>query len=229
MKKIIIAVDGYSSCGKSTLARQLAASLGYKYIDSGAMYRAVTLYFLNNNVDLRDNLSIEKALNEIKIDFATTDNGLQHILLNNRDVESEIREMRISKMVSEVSSISMVRRKLVAMQAEYGREGGVVMDGRDIGTVVFPNAELKIFMSASPEVRAERRRLELEQAGKTATYDEIIENLKHRDHIDTTRSDSPLKQAKDAILLDNSNLNREAQLALAMAWSKEKMLAEQRT
>lgn len=223
MRKITIAVDGYSSCGKSTLARQLARELGYVYVDSGAMYRAVTLYFLENDIDLHNENAVSAALEKIQIQFEADNLSNQRTFLNKRDVEDEIREMQVSRMVSEVSALSAVRKKLVAMQKEYGITGGVVMDGRDIGTVVFPEAELKIFMTASPEVRAERRRLELEQSGKSATFDEIMENLKHRDHIDTTRADSPLRKAEDALVLDNSYINREQQLALALGWALERM------
>jgi cytidylate kinase len=205
MKKITIAIDGYAACGKSTLAKKIAKKLGWIYVDSGAMYRAVTLYFLRKNVDLKNKEDIETTLNEFFISF----DNVGRTILNGEIVESEIRDSKVSNFVSQVSAISEVRKKLVDLQREIGKEGGIVMDGRDIGTVVFPNAELKLFISADLEIRVERRFKELN--GKI-TREEVRENLSERDWIDSTRSDSPLKKADDAIEIDNSYLNPEEQL-----------------
>ena len=205
MKRIIIAIDGYSSCGKSTLAKALAKSLHYAYVDTGAMYRAVTLYFLDNNVDINDHPEIEEALKHIEIHFERTKTG-NHTFLNGVDVENEIRTMRISEMVSPVSTISEVRRFLVAQQKKMGQRKGIVMDGRDIGTVVFPNAELKIFLTADSEIRTQRRYAELMAKGQPTEFRSVKRNLMERDMIDSNRADSPLRQADDAILIDNSNL-----------------------
>jgi cytidylate kinase len=205
MKKITIAIDGYAACGKSTLAKKIAKKLGWIYVDSGAMYRAVTLYFLRKNVDLKNKEDIETTLNEFFISF----DNVGRTILNGEIVESEIRDSKVSNFVSQVSAISEVRKKLVDLQREIGKEGGIVMDGRDIGTVVFPNAELKLFISADLEIRVERRFKELN--GKI-TREEVRENLSERDWIDSTRSDSPLKKADDAIEIDNSYLTPEEQL-----------------
>lgn len=205
MKKITIAIDGYAACGKSTLAKKIAKKLGWIYVDSGAMYRAVTLYFLRKNVDLKNKEDIETTLNEFFISF----DNVGRTILNGEIVESEIRDSKVSNFVSQVSAISEVRKKLVDLQREIGKEGGIVMDGRDIGTVVFPNAELKLFISADLEIRVERRFKELN--GKI-TREEVRENLSERDWIDSTRSDSPLKKADDAIGIDNSYLTPEEQL-----------------
>jgi CMP/dCMP kinase len=219
--KITIAVDGFAACGKSTLAKALARELGYIYIDSGAMYRAVTLYFLDNSVDINDSAAVKGALDKINISFKNID-GQNHTFLNGFDVEKEIRAMRVSDFVSPVSTISSVRRFLVACQKEMGNQKGIVMDGRDIGTVVFPDAELKLFMTASPEVRTKRRLLELESKGIfDYTYEQVQKNLTERDHIDSTRSDSPLKKADDAIVIDNSDLSTEQQLELALSMVRE--------
>ena len=211
MKRIIIAIDGYSSCGKSTLAKALAKSLHYAYVDTGAMYRAVTLYFLENDVDINNHAAIANALQHIEIHFERTKTG-NHVFLNGKDVENEVRTMRISEMVSPVSTISEVRRFLVAQQQKMGIRKGVVMDGRDIGTVVFPNAELKIFLTADKDIRTKRRYDELMSKGQPTDFEAIKYNLLERDMIDSNRADSPLRQADDAILIDNSNLNPTEQL-----------------
>lgn len=216
-QKIIIAIDGYSSSGKSTLAKEIAKLLGYKYIDSGAMYRAVTLFALREGVINKshhvDETKLKKLIDHIHINFQyNQDKERQETYLNNENVEDEIREMEVSDNVSFISKIGFVREKMVSFQQEMGKEKGIVMDGRDIGTVVFPNAELKIFMNAKAEVRAKRRYLELKEKDVDVSYNEILENVKKRDHIDVTREESPLKKANDAIELDNSNMNRKEQL-----------------
>lgn len=221
MKKIIIAIDGFSSSGKSTMAKQLAKAVGYVYVDSGAMYRAVTLYALEHGMadpETRrlDTESLVKALPGIRISFSLQPDGSQHTLLDGRDVENEIRGMRVSSMVSPVAVIPEVRRQLVALQQSYGREGGIVMDGRDIGTTVFPQAEMKVFVNASPEVRAERRYKELLAKGEKADYEAVLRNVNERDLIDTTREESPLRQADDAFVFDNSGLSREEQLRILL-------------
>ena len=208
MKRITIAVDGYSSCGKSTLAKSLAANLGYTYIDSGAMYRAVTLFFLRAGIKVEEQDKVQKALSNIDIQFGP-DN---HTLLNDEDVEQEIRQMAVSGYVSEVAALPEVRRAMVSQQQRMGKKKGIVMDGRDIGTVVFPDAALKIFLTADPEVRARRRYDELLAKGQEASLQEVKENLAHRDHIDSTREDSPLRQAEDAVVIDNTSLTRDQQL-----------------
>lgn len=222
MKKIIIAVDGFSSCGKSTLARALAGKLGYLYIDSGAMYRAVSLYFLQNGIPFkpeeRDDKGIEAALANIRIEFRDTTKG-KATFLNGVNVEDEIRQMRVADHVSKVSTISSVRRFLVKQQQELGKGKGVVMDGRDIGTVVFPEAELKLFMTAEPKIRADRRLKELLAKGTQMTFEEVYANLAERDRIDSTREDSPLKQAADAWVIDNSYLDPQEQLELALHYA----------
>jgi len=210
MKKIIVAIDGYSSCGKSTLAKDLAKAVKYKYIDSGAMYRAVTLYCIENGLFIGEKLEIDdlKAeISDVKIDFRYDETtGKSETYLNNRNVEKEIRSMAVAQKVSPVAAIGFVREALVAQQQAMGAEKGIVMDGRDIGTVVFPEAELKIFVTARPEVRARRRLLEMEAKGETSTLEEVLKNLTTRDHIDSTRSDGPLRQADDAVVLDNSEM-----------------------
>ncbi|MDE6339796.1 MAG: (d)CMP kinase [Muribaculaceae bacterium] len=217
MKKIVIAIDGYSSSGKSTMARDLARRIGYVYVDSGAMYRAVTLYALENGMASPekgvDTDALSKALPDLHIDFTPAgSDGIQHTLLNGRDVEKEIRDMKVSSMVSPVAVIPEVRRHLTLLQQEYGKEKGIVMDGRDIGTTVFPSAEMKVFVNASPEERARRRLKELEEKGETVTYDEVLANIKERDHIDTTRKESPLRRADDAVVLDNDNMTIPQQM-----------------
>lgn len=221
--KIIIAIDGHSSCGKSTLAKQMAQKLEYVYVDSGAMYRAVTLYAIQNNYiknGAPDTEALIAALPLINLSFELNADKLPEILLNGVNVEKEIRSMEVSGMVSPVSTISAVRRFLVIQQRAIATQKGVVMDGRDIGTVVFPNAELKIFLTASAEVRAQRRFDELIEKGTPASYADVLANLQERDFIDSNRDDSPLKQADDAILLDNSNLTRQEQFETAMQMVK---------
>lgn len=215
-KKIIVAIDGYSSSGKSTMARELAKRIGYVYVDSGAMYRAVTLYALEHGMIRAgkiDRAALIKALPEIHISFTRTEaDGTQHTQLNGRDVENEIRDMQVSSMVSPVAEIPEVRSRLVALQQSFGREKGIVMDGRDIGTTVFPDAEMKVFVEASPEVRAHRRLKEMEEKGMTVSYDEVLRNIRQRDHIDTTREVSPLRKAADAHVLDNDNMTPARQM-----------------
>jgi cytidylate kinase len=217
VKKIIIAIDGYSSCGKSTLAKSLASHLGYTYLDSGAMYRAVTLFLLEHGIKVEDHDRVQAALQDINIRFAENN----HTLLNGRDVEREIRQMSVSNYVSEVAAVPEVRRAMVSQQQQMGEERGIVMDGRDIGTVVFPKAELKIFLTADPEIRARRRYDELAQKGQEATLEAVKANLTHRDHIDSTREDSPLRQAADAVIIDNTLLNREEQLERAIFLARQ--------
>lgn len=214
MSKIIIAIDGHSSCGKTTLAKELAMKLHYTYISSGAMYRAVTLYLIQNEIDINDHEAVIQSLENIVIEFDTsgTENAT---LLNGENVEMEIKKMYVSEKVSPVSAIPEVRRFLVKQQRLIGAEKGIVMDGRDIGTVVFPKAELKIFLTASVEERVRRRFRELEQKGISATYESVRNNLVTRDRIDSTRKDSPLKKADDAITIDNTHLTPEEQLEKA--------------
>lgn len=219
-KQIVIAIDGHSSCGKSTMAKALAKKLNYLYIDSGAMYRAVTLYCLQNDIDTEDTNTIEKELPNIHINFKQIE-GLNTTFLNGKNVEQEIRSMQVSKNVSQVSKIASVRNHLVKLQQEMGKDKGIVMDGRDIGTVVFPDSKLKIFMTADPEIRAKRRLLELEQKGEKIDFESVLENLKMRDEIDSNRKIAPLRQAPDARVLDNSHLNQEEQLNIALKWVKE--------
>lgn len=214
-RKMVIAIDGYSACGKSTTAKEVARILGYRYIDSGAMYRAVTLYFLDNQLDYNDPAAVEKALGEIRIHFERVD-GQNHTFLNDRDVERAIRELRVSGHVSPVSAIPVVRRAMVRQQKEMGKRRGIVADGRDIGTVVFPDAELKIFLTADADVRTSRRHLELAAKGIDAEWIDIRNNLLERDRIDSTRADSPLRQADDAIVIDNTLLSEEEQLEKVM-------------
>lgn len=217
-KKITIAIDGHSSCGKSTLAKDLAKTIGYTFVDSGAMYRAVTLYAVQNNLIKDGNISEKKlnhSLSDIEIHFENID-GTQHVFLNQADVSEEIRLPNVSDNVSLIAKLSTVREKLVEQQRKMGASGGIIMDGRDIGTVVFPDAELKLFVTASTEVRTDRRFKELNGKGVDITREEVKKNLVERDHIDSTREISPLRQAEDAIVLDNSNLTREQQLNLAI-------------
>ena len=222
--KIIIAIDGFSSCGKSTLAKALAANLAYVFIDTGAMYRAIALYFKRNNIDLTNQEAVDNGLAQIKLHFEYNPNTLKSdMYLNGENVELLIREMGVSNMVSEVAAIGAVRDFAVAQQQAMGNQKGIVMDGRDIGTVVFPNAALKIFVTADPAIRAQRRFLELKTTNPAITMEEVAENLAHRDLIDSTRVHSPLKQADDAMVLDNSNISREEQLKLALTWALEKI------
>lgn len=215
MKKIIIAIDGYSSCGKSTMAKDLAKRIGYIYIDSGAMYRAVTLYCIREGLFHGEELDVQalrEKIDDIKISFNfNSQTGRPDTYLNGENVENEIRSMQVADKVSPVAVIDFVRKAMVAQQQAMGKEKGIIMDGRDIGTVVFPDAELKIFVTASPEIRAQRRFIELQEKGDNTTYEEILENVKKRDYIDSTRKESPLRQADDAIVLDNSNMNIEQQ------------------
>ena len=215
-KLITIAVDGFSSSGKSTMAKVLAKNIGYAYIDTGAMYRAVTLYCLNNGLIDGDAVNtdlLEKEIYNIEISFSVNpENGSSQTMLNGVNVESEIRDMRVSGKVSIVAAIPFVRRALVKQQQKMGESKGIVMDGRDIGTVVFPNAEMKVYVDASAETRAQRRYDELKAKGDdTTTYEEVLENVKYRDHLDQTREESPLRKADDAVVLDNSHMTREEQ------------------
>ena len=207
----IIAIDGFSSCGKSTVAKALAKSLNFVFVDSGAMYRAVTLYFMRNKIDCTDSAAVLQALDQIHIDFVPSTDQVQ-IFLNDEDVSEAIRKMEVSDNVSEVSAIKEVRKAMVTQQQALGKKRNIVMDGRDIGTTVFPDADLKIFMTANVDVRAERRYAELAAKGETVSMEEVKANLARRDHIDSTREESPLRQADDAIILDNSNLNQSQQL-----------------
>lgn len=216
MEKIIIAIDGFSSCGKSTMAKDLAHELGYIYVDTGAMYRCVALYALQHKLFLKDGKinipELEAAMPNINISFKLNkETGRPDTYLNNENVENKIRTMEVSSHVSSIAAIPFVREALVAQQQKMGKDKGIVMDGRDIGTVVFPNAELKIFVTASPEVRAQRRYDELMEKGMEADYNEILENVKQRDYIDSHRDVSPLRKAGDAIELDNSNISIEEQ------------------
>lgn len=222
--KIIIAIDGFSSCGKSTLAKALAAKLEYVFIDTGAMYRAIALYFLRNHISFQDEAAIANALNNIKLHFEYNPASLKSdMFLNGEHVELLIREMQVSSKVSEVAAIEAVRDFAVAQQQAMGQQKGIVMDGRDIGTVVFPNAELKIFVTAQPEIRAQRRFLELQSTDPSITMEAVAQNLQHRDHIDSTREHSPLKQAEDALVLDNSHIDRAEQFEIALNWAKERI------
>ncbi len=220
MSDIIIAIDGYSSCGKSTTAKRVAEKMGYAYIDSGAMYRAVTLYFHNNLVSNTNLKEVHKALTEIDISFRRNSKTNENeTFLNGQNVENEIRKLYIANLVSEVSAIAAVRHAMVAQQQKMGKKRGIVMDGRDIGTMVFPNAELKIFMTADPLIRAQRRQIELMERGDVLDIEDILANLKHRDLLDTTRKESPLVQAKDAELLDTTfmTLNEQVDAVCLMA------------
>ncbi|WP_167609968.1 (d)CMP kinase [Maribellus sediminis] len=224
-KKIIIAIDGHSSCGKSTMAKQLAQKLGYIYIDSGAMYRVVTLVALRNGWmenKVPDVAKVIEGLKDIKITFQWDESlGKNTTFLNGENVEEEIRRLEVSENVSPISTIADVRKEMVRQQRENGVNKGIVMDGRDIGTVVFPDAELKIFMTASPEIRAERRYKELKEKGLDVSFEEILANVEGRDRIDSTRAASPLKQADDALVLDNSHMTREEQLEWTINKVKE--------
>lgn len=222
--KIIIAIDGFSSCGKSTLAKALATKLAYVFIDTGAMYRAIALYFLRNNIGFNDEAAILRSLNNIKLTFKFNDTTLKSdMYLNDENVETLIREMYVSEKVSEVAAIPAVRDFAVAQQQAMGKEKGIVMDGRDIGTVVFPDAALKIFVTADKEVRTERRFLELVVKNPNISKEEVAANLAHRDLIDSTREHSPLRQADDALVLDNTHLNQQEQFELALNWAYERI------
>lgn len=222
MKKIIITIDGWSSCGKSTLAKQLAKALSYTYIDSGAMYRAITLYFLRNHIDWTGTNEVRKALKEISLEFNYNLKSEQsEMFLNGENVEYVIRDLVVAEKVSDVAAIKEVRKFAVAQQQRMGKERGIVMDGRDIGTVVFPDAELKIFMTADNGVRVERRFQELYEKNPNVTIDEVKSNLELRDYIDSHREASPLKKAEDALLLDNTNVTEKEQLEMALKWAKQ--------
>lgn len=218
MKGIIIAIDGFSSTGKSTLAKQLAYKLNFTYVDSGAMYRAITLYFLDHHIELSDNVQIAKALEQIVLTFI--DNKIS---LNGEPVDEQIRSMAIANLVSEVAALKEVRKFAVAQQQALGEEKAIVMDGRDIGTTVFPKAELKIYLTADEHIRAMRRYDEMKRTNPNISLDEVVENLKHRDLIDSTRDVSPLRKAKDAVILDNTALTMEQQLEISYQWAIERM------
>ena len=222
MKKIIITIDGWSSCGKSTLAKQLAKTLNYVYVDSGAMYRAITLYFLRNHVDWTDKKEVTKALKEISLEFVFNEKSQQsEIYLNGENVEYVIRDLVVAEKVSDVAAIKEVREAAVAQQQKMGKGRGIVMDGRDIGTVVFPDAELKIFMTADIAIRVERRFKELYEKNPNITIDEVKANLEMRDYIDSHREVSPLRQAEDALILDNTNLTEKEQFQKALKWAEQ--------
>ena len=217
MEKIVITIDGWSSCGKSTLAKQMAKELGYVYIDSGAMYRAITLYFLREHIDWTDTEKVNEALNNIILQFHCNENsGETEIFLNDENVEYLIRDLVIAEKVSDVAAIKEVRTFAVAEQQKMGQKKGIVMDGRDIGTTVFPDAALKIFMTADISVRVERRFKEMFEKNPNITIDDVKNNLEMRDYIDSNREVSPLRKAEDAIILDNSNISMDEQLKFAL-------------
>jgi len=224
-KKIIIAIDGFSSCGKSTIAKDLARKIGYRYVDTGAMYRAVTLFFLNNQIEFHHLDLVNESLKNISINFRIDEITQSQItMMNGEDVEDIIRvNPRVAGAVSDVSALSEVRRFLVKQQQAMGFEKGIVMDGRDIGTVVFPEAELKLFITAEPNIRAQRRLDELKVKGQNTTFDEVLANLAKRDYIDSNRDDSPLRKADDAIEIDNSFIDKEEQLDLIIKLVNERM------
>lgn len=224
MKKIIIAIDGWSSTGKSTLAKQLAGALSYIYVDSGAMYRAITLYFLRNHIDWTNTKEVKKALKQINIEFQNNPSSNKtEIYLNGENVEYVIRDLVVAEKVSEIAAIKDVRVFAVAQQQKMGKQKGIIMDGRDIGTVVFPKAELKIFMTADSSVRVERRFKELFEKNPNVTIEEVKTNLEMRDYLDSHRAVSPLKMAKDSVLLDNTNLTPKEQFQRALEWAHEKL------
>lgn len=215
-KNLVVAIDGYSSCGKSTLAKALAKKLGFIYIDSGAMYRAVTLYFIRNHVDMTDTEAVKDALQHIELNFHSRDYQ-SHITLNGEEVSEEIRQMPVSENVSEVAANKYVRKDMVKQQQRMGKSKNIVMDGRDIGTTVFPDAQVKFFMTADPKIRAERRFKELQSKGDMATtMEDVFENIAHRDFLDTTRAESPLTRAEDAVILDNTEITEQEQLDFAI-------------
>ncbi len=224
-KKIIITIDGWSSCGKSTLAKQLAKELGYVYVDSGAMYRAITLYFLRNHVDWTDKKEVKQALDSINLEFIfNPQRQASEIYLNGENVEFLIRDLVVAEKVSDVAVIREVRNLAVAQQQKMGTKKGIVMDGRDIGTVVFPKAELKIFMTADNAIRVERRFKELYEKNPNVTIEEVKNNLEMRDYIDSHREVSPLRKADDALELDNTNITQEQQLEKALEWVKARQI-----
>lgn len=222
MKKIVIAIDGPSASGKSTLAKDLAAYLGYIYVDSGAMYRAVTLFLLQEQIPIFNSEAVAYALEHINIHFDRDERG-NRTILNGKDVEDAIRQMEVSEKVSPVAAIPAVRVAMVRQQQKMGNRKGIVMDGRDIGTVVFPDAELKFFVTAALQTRAQRRYEELTKKNPQVAFEEVLENLRERDHIDSTRAVSPLRKAQDAFEIDNTTLNREAQLQLALQLVQQKL------
>lgn len=224
MKKIIITIDGWSSCGKSTVAKQLAKELGYVYIDSGAMYRAITLHFLRNHVDWTNSDAVAEALKDIVLEFVYNEKSKQsEMFLNGENVEYVIRDLVVAEKVSDVAAIKGVRDFAVAEQQKMGARKGIVMDGRDIGTVVFPDAELKIFMTADNAIRVERRFRELYEKNPNITMEEVKANLEMRDYIDSHREISPLRKAADALLLDNTTMSMKQQLEIALRWAKERL------
>ena len=225
MKKIIVAIDGFSSCGKSTMAKELAREAGYIYVDTGAMYRAVSLFCIEKGWMTETEIKseeIEKHIHSMSIEFKTNSQGISETYLNGRNVEKEIRTLEVANGASRVSTLGFVRRELVCQQQLMGLEKGIVMDGRDIGTVVFPTAELKIFLTASPEIRAQRRLDEMIAKGEEVNYEEVLANVKERDDRDQNRVESPLRQAEDAIIIDNSNLTREKQREILRTLFAEK-------
>jgi cytidylate kinase len=226
LQKIIIAIDGHSSCGKSTVAKDIAQALNLIYIDTGAMYRAVTLYAIQNNLIIGEVIDTNKLQEDIdKIDIKLLKNnetsGIE-TFLNGKNVEQEIRTLKVSNNVSQISALGFVRKHLVELQREMGKKGGVILDGRDLGTVVFSNADIKLFMTATAEVRSQRRYAEMTEKGEHVSFEEVLENVKSRDNIDSTRAESPLKKADDAIEFDNSNISREEQLLIILEIMKEK-------
>ncbi len=222
MNEIIITIDGYSSCGKSTLAKDLAAALAYGYVDSGAMYRSVTLFLLRNEIEVEDVDTIKRVVPDMEITFKSI-NGTNHTFLNGENVEGAIRKMFVSEKVSYVAAIPEVRHAMVAIQRDIGKSKGIVMDGRDIGTVVFPNAELKIFLVADLDIRVERRYSELKEKGIPTDRPSVEKNLLERDRLDSTRTESPLKKAAEAVLIDNTNLTRKEQLAMVLALAQQRI------
>lgn len=228
MKKIIVSIDGYSSCGKSTMAKDLASRIGYTFVDTGAMYRAVTLLAIRNNLFDENNKPDTESLKRLLPDSIITQRhnpslGKAETFLNGENVENEIRGMEVSSLVSAIATIPFVRSELVRQQQVMGKDGGIVMDGRDIGTTVFPNAELKIFVTASPQVRAQRRYAELLAKGQQTTKEEVLKNLEDRDFVDSHREVSPLRQAEDAVVIDNTNLSPSEQLAMLLALYQERI------
>lgn len=225
MKKIIVAIDGFSSCGKSTMAKELARQTGYIYVDTGAMYRAVSLFCIQNGWMTETDINaeeLEKQIHSIRIEFKTTADGRSETYLNGKNVENEIRTLEVANGASRVSTLGFVRRELVRQQQLMGLEKGIVMDGRDIGTVVFPSAELKVFLTASPEIRAKRRMDEMVAKGETVDYEEVLANVKERDDRDQNRAESPLRKAEDAFILDNSFLTRDEQREILQTLFAEK-------
>ena len=225
---IIIAIDGFSACGKSTLAQDLARSLGYRHIDSGAMYRATTFFFQQEHVDINDLVSVKRALDKMDLSLRQDESGQSSLFLGEIQLDEELRTKKVSQYVSEVAAIPIIRDLLVKKQQALGASKGIIMDGRDIGSVVFPNASLKIFLTASLAVRIARRFAEVTDKGLRMTQEEVTQNLKHRDHIDSTRSTSPLIQVADAVVIDNTNLTREEQIEMILALARIRMKSSQK-